>query len=69
MTHEEEKNPSVQIDAEMTPMIQLMDKDIKTIYNQNYLLFAQENRGKIEHASQRHRNTKENYINHLELKL
>lgn len=66
MTHHKEKNPSVEMDAEVTPMIELVDKDIIKTSNHNYLPYAQEDRGKIENVNQRHQNIKENHIDHLE---
>lgn len=59
MTLDEEGKPSVEIDAEMTPMIELVDKDIKIIYNHNYLPYVQEYREKIENANWRHKNIRE----------
>ena len=53
----------------MTPVIELVDKDIITIFKHNYLLYAQEDRGKMENVNKRCKNIKENHIDHLEIEM
>ena len=67
MTHNERKSRLTETDPEMTHMIDSLDRDIKSYYNN--ILYVQEDRGMTDYGKWRHkRYFTKTQIRFLELK-
>lgn len=55
MSQNEEKNPSIETDPEMTQLIEFVDKSIMRVIMScyNYILYVQEGRGKHKHFEEK----------------